>query len=50
MGKEYINIFKEDIVVPEIVQLKAEESLSQIKKKGMDTYIMEKNKGISKKG
>lgn len=49
MGKEYINIFKEDIVVPEIVQLKAEESLSQIKKKGMDTYIMEKNKGISKK-
>ena len=49
MSKEYINIFKEDIVVPEIVQLKAEESLSQIKKEGMGMCIIEKNRVISKK-
>lgn len=33
MGKQFKNIFSEDIVVPEIVRLKAEESISKIKKK-----------------
>lgn len=36
MNKQYKNIFKEDIVVPDIVQLKAEEAFSQIKKKGTE--------------
>lgn len=36
MNTKHDNIFKKDIVVPEIVQLKAEESLLQIKEKGTD--------------
>ena len=49
MNKEYKNIFKEDIEVPEIVQLKAEEAFMQIKKKGLDNYTMkDKHKNFSK--
>ena len=40
MSKEHKNIFNEDIEVPEIVQLKAEEALMQIKKKGLDNHTM----------
>lgn len=43
MSKEYKNIFKEDIVVPEIVQLKTEEALMQIKQKGMNDTMKENN-------
>lgn len=43
MIKESKNIFKEDIEVPEIVQLKAEEAFMQIKKKGLDTHTMKEN-------
>lgn len=49
MDKEYKNIFKEDIEVPEIVQSKADEAFMQIKKKGLDNYTMkDKHKNFSK--
>ncbi len=49
MDKEYKNIFKEDIEVPDIVQQKAEEAFMQIKKKGLDNYTMkDKHKNFSK--
>ena len=49
MIKEYKNIFKEDIEVPEIVQLKAEEAFMQIKMKGLDNHIMKENNIIPMK-
>lgn len=41
MSKEYKNIFEEEIVVPEIVQLKTEEALTQIKQKGTNDSMKE---------
>ena len=43
MGKEYKNIFEEEIVIPEIVQLKTEEALTQIKQKGTNDTMKENN-------